>query len=389
MSDGSGEIAIIGAGPAGAHLAARLACAGRDLLLFDPRGAWEKPCGGGVPTRALREFSFLLEDTDRPRKLVYSLTMISPLNRRVTVRFKTPFAIFSRQELNGLLLDRALEAGARFIRAGVTDFKRDSDGWKLRTSDGQNFRARFLVGADGAASSTRRRLIGIFPKHDLALAFGYNIAAEEGDREEALVAFPRDFTGYLWAFPRPGAMNFGVASKLGEKTSDELRSMLTDFVRDYYGGRFPEAERTTFFGAKIPTLDLRSWPSLQATGEGWALAGDAAGFADPITGEGIFFALKSADLLADAICDSRDYKSANAAYDREWRNQIGRELEHASYYLPRFYHGTFMGHIFTDALVLLARFHRGVRTILIGALMGEQSYVTLKRDLLRLAWQIL
>ncbi|HSQ19489.1 MAG TPA: NAD(P)-binding protein, partial [Blastocatellia bacterium] len=81
----SAEIAIIGAGPAGAHLASRLAAEGRDVILFDPKGAWEKPCGGGVPTRAIREFGFLLERSSYPRKLVRRITMISPLDRRVTL----------------------------------------------------------------------------------------------------------------------------------------------------------------------------------------------------------------------------------------------------------------------------------------------------------------
>ena len=63
----------------------------------------------------------------------------------------------------------------------------------------------------------------------------------------------------------------------------------------------PESDHVSFFGAKIPTLDLATWKGLQATGDGWALIGDAAGFCDPITGEGIFYAFKSADLLADAL----------------------------------------------------------------------------------------
>lgn len=397
MDRSSTEIAIIGAGPSGAHLASRLAATGRECVLFDPKGAWEKPCGGGVPTRALREFSFILEDTRYPRKLINQLTMISPLDRRVTVSFETPFAIYSRKVLNGLVLDRAIEAGARFVQSGVTDFRKESEGWILTTQDGKEWRARFLVGADGAASPTRRKLLGIFPKRDLALAFGYNIADEtlaesksNQSDEEVVIRFPRNFTGYLWAFPRPGVMNFGVASKLGEKTSDDLRNLLADFVRDFYGGSMPDEERITFFGAKIPTLDLRSWPKLRAAGDGWAMIGDAAGFADPITGEGIYFAFKSADLLADSIAKigGLEYNRAAASYEQMWRREFGRELEQASYRLPQFYHGTFFGHVFTDAVVRLARRHRGVRTVLIRALMGEQSYVTLKRDLIRRAWQV-
>jgi len=408
MQARSAEIAIIGAGPAGAHLASRLAAEGRDVALFDPKGAWEKPCGGGVPTRAIREFAFILESSSYPRKLVHQITMISPLERRVTLTLDRPFAVYSRQVLNSLVLDRAIEAGANFIREGVSSFSRETGGWSLFTDAGNQWRARFLVGADGAASFTRRRLIGIFPKRDLALAFGYNITNQEngsnGDNgahdcgpstDEVVVRFPKEFTGYLWAFPRPGVVNFGVASKLGERTSDELRTLLNNFVSGFYGGRMPDSGRVSFFGAKIPTLDLASWKDLQTTGEGWVLIGDAAGFADPITGEGIYYAFKSADLFADALRDaqtsngsSSTHQAAAASYKTLWRDAFGRDLEHASFRLPHFYHGRFFGRIFTDAMIMLARRHRGVRTILGRALVGEQSYVTLKRDLLRRAWQV-
>ena len=408
MQARSAEIAIIGAGPAGAHLASRLAAEGRDVVLFDPKGAWEKPCGGGVPTRAIREFAFILESSGYPRKLVRQITMISPLERRVTLTLDRPFAVYSRHVLNSLVLDRAIEAGAEFVREAVSDFSREPDGWTISTDGGNQWRTRFLVGADGAASFTRRRLIGIFPTRDLALAFGYNIASDETDgsngngahrtgpsMDEVVVRFPRDFTGYLWAFPRPGVMNFGVASKLGERTSYELRTLLSDFVSGYYDGRMPEPARVSFFGAKIPTLDLASWKNLQTTGDGWALIGDAAGFADPITGEGIYYAFKSADLFADAVRDSwgptglsNAYHQAAGSYEAMWRDAFGRDLEHASYRLPHFYHGRFFGRIFTDAMIMLARRHRGVRTILGRALVGEQSYVTLKRDLLHRAWQV-
>jgi flavin-dependent dehydrogenase len=406
MTERAADIAIIGAGPAGAFLASRLAEAGRDVVLFDPKGAWEKPCGGGVPTRALREYAGLLDRSEYPRKLIRRVTLVSPLMRRVTIDFDEPFAIYSRQVLNGLVLDRALESGARFIRAAVADFRREEDGWQLQTADGQVWRARFLVGADGAASPTRRKLVGIFPKQDLALAFGYNVTMSDGPppasgngklksseahSEAVIVQFLRDFTGYIWAFPRPGVMNFGVAAKLGERTSDELRAILKQFVADYFGGQLPEPERLSFFGAKIPTLDYASWRDLQTVGAAWALIGDAAGFADPITGEGIYYAFRSADLMAGALLESpaaNAYQGATTAYEKNWRAAFGHDLERASRRLPLFYRGRFCGRIFTDAMILLAKYHRGVRGVLVRAVVGYQSYATLRRELLRSALRI-
>jgi flavin-dependent dehydrogenase len=398
MAERSVEVAVIGGGPAGAHVAARLAASGRDVAIFDPRGAWEKPCGGGVPTRALREFSFLLESTDYPRQIIRRITLSAPAGRSVELRLDFPFAIYSRQVLNGLMLDRATTSGAEFVRAAVIDFSREARAWSITTGDGERWRARFLVGADGAASFTRRRLVGIFPVEDLAIAFGYNIAANsEGEgllSDEVIVRFPKDFTGYLWAFPRPGAMNFGVFAKLGRSPSDHLRALLAGFVSDYYKGEKRDPDNEKFFGAKIPTLHVASWPKLKAAGIGWALAGDAAGFVDPITGEGIYYALKSADLLADALSykyvsgDYTDYDRCAQRYESLWRAAFGRDLEQAAYRLPQFYHGSFIGHIFIDLLVRLARRHRGVREVFKRTLTGEQSYLTLRRDLLLQALRV-
>ena len=405
------EIAVIGAGPAGAHLASRLAADGRDVVLFDPKGAWEKPCGGGVPTRAIREFSFILESSQYPRKLVRKITMISPLDRQVTLTLDRPFAVYSRQVLNGLVLDRAIEAGAQFVREGVSDFSRERNGWIISTEVGNQWRVRFLVGADGAASFTRRRLVGIFPKQDLALAFGYNIKCEESAvhdtyaasqgasaMDRVLVRFPKDLTGYLWAFPRPGVMNFGIFAKLDGANSIQLRELLLCFVKDHYGGSLPAPEITSFFAAKLPMLDPPSWRNLRTVGERWALIGDAAGFADPITGEGIYYAFKSAELLADAlgvvphregalwrtelVQTAGDYDRMAALYVTKWRCNFGRELEQASLRLHQFYHGKLFGRLVTDVMILLARHHPGLQKILGRALIGEQSYTSLKQDVI-------
>ena len=98
MTERAAEIAIIGAGPAGAFLAARLAEAGRRVVLFDPKGAWEKPCGGGVPTRALREYAALLDRSEYPRKLIRRVTLVSPVMRRITIDFDEPFAGYAGDE---------------------------------------------------------------------------------------------------------------------------------------------------------------------------------------------------------------------------------------------------------------------------------------------------
>src|SRR5262245_65924228 len=109
------EIAIIGAGPSGAHLASRLAATGREVVLFDPKGAWEKPCGGGVPTRALGEFEFILESTTYTRKLIHRVTLISANNRSVWVTVERPFENYCGLERNIVVLDKYIVSLSWYI----------------------------------------------------------------------------------------------------------------------------------------------------------------------------------------------------------------------------------------------------------------------------------
>jgi flavin-dependent dehydrogenase len=132
----------------------------------------------------------------------------------------------------------------------------------------------------------------------------------------------------------------------------------------------------SFYGAKVPMLGRDSWDEVRSVGDDWALVGDAAGFVDPITGEGIYFAIRSGELLAEAIV-----AGDLASYDRAWREDFGEDLAVASHYLDRFYRGGFLGASVVDRALLFARGHAGFRSVLRRALVGEQSYLTLKRDL--------
>lgn len=455
------DIAVVGAGPAGAHLASLGAAAGNSVLLFDPKGAWEKPCGGGVTARGLREYSFLTASTDHPHKTIDRLLVVSSGGKRVSVKLRYPFAVYSRAILNDIVLQRALSAGAQFVKEKVVSFEQLSDGWLLKDGSGASWKVRYLVGADGAASVVRRHLIGMLPVRDTAIAMGYNVFFAAGSEQASgdngtatqatanafresstvVVEFIKDFSGYLWAFPRVGSINFGIASKLREQTSQMLRGKLDDFVTSYCRRIGLSAQSSDFFAAKIPILDKSTWRDLRVSGDGWALIGDAAGFVDPITGEGIYYALKSADLLFRSMTSSGlfaaekmqtsaapggqeafdvnastglvneldvsaapprrgrskvssafpgaplatasepDWTVVSARYDRLWRTEFGSELERASRMLLRFYRGRFLGYDFNDAMVMFSRLHPGIRDTMARAVVGEQSYLSLKRDL--------
>ena len=131
------------------------------------------------------------------------------------------------------------------------------------------------------------------------------------------------------------------------------------------------------FGAKVPMLTPEAWPDLVTNGPDWALIGDAAGFVDPITGEGIYYAIRSGELFARTILEG----GSTSDYARVWRLDFGEDLAAASRYYNRFYRGRFLGASFVDRAIQFSRVHAGVRRVMRRALGGEQSYVTLKRDL--------
>jgi len=133
------------------------------------------------------------------------------------------------------------------------------------------------------------------------------------------------------------------------------------------------------YAARIPGLAPRTWDTRSACGEGWALLGDAAGFADPVTGEGIYYAIRSAELFADAYLAGEPL-----AYEQKWRNDFGAELRRASQMRRRFY-GNFWGAPFTDRMIEFARGHRGIRKVLGQLVAGDQGYTDLKKKLARSA----
>ncbi len=384
------KVAIVGAGPAGSHLAHQLSKRGMDVLLFDARPAWEKPCGGGVTSKALQEFEFL-HSGPAPKQMVSSLRLISAQGRELTVAPRHDFAIYSRRELAAMMRQRAVEAGAQLHVARVEKTERAGGQWRLATSAG-DFTVDFLVGADGASSVIRRRVGVQFGANDFAYALGWNVRdAQPPTRVD--VKYLDDISGYLWLFPRTDHISYGIASGYRETTPAQLKARLIEYIStqdaelarhlNSANSASPSSigDRASFYAAMIPALDVATWDRLKVSdaAQGWALIGDAAGFVDPLTGEGIYYAIKSADLLAQALT------TRVANYEGMWRADFGAELRRASALSDRFYYGSFAGAPLTERMVQFARRHRGVREVLRDLVAGEQGYVGLKSRLLKSA----
>jgi geranylgeranyl reductase family protein len=398
------DVLIVGAGPAGSFAGERLARAGARAALFDGRPEREaKACGGGVTSKALKAWPFLLEAGGRT---VTEVEMRSPKGEGVRLKLAEPFAIYSRRALDSYMSERARRAGAcTFERRVTASLERDAEGlWVVRAKTGESWRGRVLVAADGANSAIAKRLAGALPNAEMEVAFGYRTPLDEGDEAPTVIAFLPGWAGYAWAFPRLDHISFGIATAQDAFDHKALDRMLWDFMVEYYvrqgedGKNFgvkrdfknlgpDEVEKSLRgaaerYAARIPGLAPQTLESRRVAGVDWALLGDAAGFADPVTGEGIYYALRSAELFAEA------YAAGDvAAYDRRWRADFGRELRRASQMRRRFY-GSFWGGPFTDRMVKLARLHPGIRRTLRELVAGDQGYTDLKRALARSAIRI-
>ena len=396
------DVLIVGAGPAGSFAAERLAQACVSVALFDGRPEGEpKACGGGVTAKALKAWPHLLGAVGRT---VDELEMYSPSGKHLHMKLDEPFAIYSRVAFDSYLRERARSAGAQVVFAKITSrgIKRTASGWTLRDGNGGEWSGKMLVGADGANSAIAKKLAGPLQASDMEVAFGYRAPLPEKGDVPTVIAFLPGWVGYAWAFPRVDHISFGIATTQDAFEHKALDELLWQFMFGYYRQRdrgdgskaniwkmsqeprdvaVEENLRATAerYAARIPGLADKTWDKRRACGEGWALLGDAAGFADPVTGEGIYYALRSAELFATAFIEGRPEE-----YEPRWREDFGGELRRASQMRRRFY-GNFWGAPFTERMISFARGHSGIKKVLGDLVAGEQGYVGLKKKLARKA----
>src|SRR5207247_10969081 len=327
-----------------AQCARRRAEAGVEATVFEPRVSFEKACGGGIPIRGLERFPFLF-DAGLPGKEIRECLTVSPSGREARFPLGDPLYVFSRGALHSFMLSRAATAGARVVQARVVSFRNAGSGangdrcaWDVRAVMTGEAEATsygpfdFLVAADGAAGAARRRLLPSISSTEVSQGIGYYLP-DVSEEFITLKFYPR-LHGYLWVFPRPDHSSAGICATLGALPAAELRRRMDDFLR----GRYPREvlDRSERYAALIPGApsDPRAAP---VQGEGWALLGDAAGFVDPLTREGIYYAMLSGDLLADALLRRRPEE-----YSLAWTRVCAPELSWAAGHGGRFFDARFI-----------------------------------------------
>ena len=360
------DIAIVGGGPAGALCGERLASAGFRVSIYDEHLAWEKPCGGGLTHKAVVAYPFL-RDGPQPKKIVSECELIASSGQRALLSLDRPIVIYSRKVLNGLLLDRAAAAGCNVVRARVT--RVDTSGKEVRlTAAGREITADFVVLAAGARNPLLPGTTALQPQ-DLELTVGYFVPVAA---DAIQIKFLPKFSGYIWSFPRSDHISVGICGPLAPGGARTMKQHLHSFLAN----EGIPCQGAEFYSHVLPSPRLDTLRRRRVVGANWGMVGDAAAWVDPLTGEGLHYALRSGNLLADALVEG-----GPESYPARVRREFAADFEFAVHAARRLFTGNFLGGAVTTRMIQFIRRSPAFCALMCDIFSGAQDYRTLKRRL--------
>ncbi len=336
------DVTIVGAGPAGSTTAKFLAEKGFKTLLLDkekyPR---DKPCGGGLPIRVLQRFPYVVNDTII-ESYSYSGTVFSPsLQHRIEINKKTPIlAMTLRKKFDYELVKFATGAGAVFQEGTpVSSVQLTKDTAQLIIDQGRRIDSEIIVGADGVNSTIVRntRLRTSRTEKGACVLQEFEVDEKIMDdyfkksRHGYIHSRLKSVAGYGWVFPKKEHLNIGFGIIQIDKNYQQKLNLLTSY-QEYLAllkkeDLIPQQLKDT----PVKGGALLTRPLEKTYADRLLLVGDAAGFINPLTGEGIYYAMVSGQIAADVITEALEKQQTNqeflSQYQTRWQNDFGRDID--------------------------------------------------------------
>jgi geranylgeranyl reductase family protein len=305
------DVIVVGAGPSGTAAAFQLARSGYRVMMLDkvtfPR---VKPCGGGITIKSLDLLPWSVGPViERATRDLRMGIKTSAGRREQVFSGHAHICVFSvRAEFDRLNFEKALQEGVEFQLAVKLEAIEERTDHVALSFDGKTVSARFLIGADGANSTTRRLLNAGRTFHRGFALEGHVSYADLGIEPVPEFFFGIVRNGYGWLFPKRTHVNVGIY------TFDSNVALSKDQLRSYAVDRIGTDRISDIAGFPLGFGGRHYAPNRERI----VLVGDAAGFSEPLLGEGIHNALKSGQAAAAAIiaADQQRAPGLRAAYMR-------------------------------------------------------------------------
>jgi len=337
------DVTIVGGGPAGSTAAKFLADKGFKTILIDknkfPR---YKPCGGGIPIRLIDRFDYL-KNTDLIESYSYGGYAYSPsLKYKLELIDSKPIvAMVLRQKFDYGLIKIAKNSGT-IVHEGkkVVDTKITEDVVKVFLDNGSAIVSEVVVGADGVWSTVAKKTGMHDNKRWLAVCVlkEYKLDKSTVDKYFGnnrcghLYAKFEDILGYGWIFPKKEHINIGIGSIIKKDDNSKIKVNLLDYFKKFIDSlkkqkMIPGSLKTDGIkGGALPIYPLKKTYSNRLV-----LVGDAAGVINPLTGEGIYYAMSSGEIAANVVSEAIESEDTSenflSRYQDDWKKDFGEDLD--------------------------------------------------------------
>jgi geranylgeranyl reductase family protein len=336
-------VTVVGAGPAGSTAAKFLSEKGFNVLLLDkekfPRS---KPCGGGLPIRVLNRFKYVKDKGLIESYSFGGLAHSSSLKYKVELQRNEPIAaMILREKFDYELVKLAIESGSVFIdEKSAKNIKILKDKARILLNDGTNVESQIVIGADGVWSNIAKKsgLNQSRKNVGICLFQEYPMSSETldrffGEKRHCHIHMKlQGIAGYAWVFPKKEHLNIGIVeyrpAVSHPKGKTNLKEVYKNYINILKGSKIipDDLKMGRVKGGALPIFPLEKTYSDRVI-----LCGDAGGFINPVSGEGIYYAMSSGEIAAGVITKALEAGETDerflSMYQKNWKNDFGKDIK--------------------------------------------------------------